>query len=31
VGSSFTPYQGRGFWARDASLELWLNLLAQEV
>jgi hypothetical protein len=31
VGSSFTRYLGRGFWSRDASIELWLCLLAQEV
>jgi hypothetical protein len=31
VGTSFTRYRGTGFWSRDASLELWLYLLAQEV
>jgi hypothetical protein len=31
VGSSFTDYRERGFWSRDASIELWLYLLAQEV
>jgi len=31
MGSSFTRYRGRGFWSRDATIELWLYLLAQEV
>jgi len=31
VGSSFIEYRGTGFWSRDASIELWLYLLAQEV
>jgi len=31
VGSSFTGYQGRGFWARDGKLELWLYLMCQEI
>jgi hypothetical protein len=31
MGSSFTAYRGRGFWSRDASIELWLGLLAEEV
>jgi hypothetical protein len=31
MGSSFTEYRGTGFWSRDASIELWLHLLAQEV
>jgi hypothetical protein len=31
VGSSFTEYRGAGFWTRDASIELWLYLLAEEV
>jgi hypothetical protein len=31
MGSSFTSFHGRGFWTRDASLELWLYLLASEV
>jgi hypothetical protein len=30
VGSSFTEYQGAGFWTRDVSIELWLYLLAEE-
>ena len=31
VGSSFTGYQGRGFWASDAKLELWLYLMCREI
>jgi len=31
MGSSFTSFRERGFWARDASVELWLYLLAAEV
>jgi non-ribosomal peptide synthetase component F len=31
VGTSFIRYRDRGFWSRDASIELWLYLLAQEV
>jgi hypothetical protein len=31
MGSSFTSFHDRGFWTRDASLELWLYLLATEV
>jgi hypothetical protein len=31
MGSSFTSFHEHGFWARDASLELWLYLLATEV
>ena len=31
MGSSFTEYRGAGFWTRDASIELWLYLLAEEV
>jgi hypothetical protein len=27
VGSSFTQYQGHGFWTRDAKIEIWLHLL----
>ena len=30
MGSSFIDYQGRGFWARDAQVELWLHLLSTE-
>src|SRR5437764_12773365 len=30
VGSSFTEFRGRGFWSRDASIELWRTLLARE-
>jgi hypothetical protein len=31
MGSSFTEYRGAGFWSRDAGIELWLYLLAEEV
>lgn len=31
MGSSFTSFHGHGFWTRDASIELWLYLLANEV
>ncbi len=31
MGSSFTDYRGRGFWARDADVELWLNELVAAV
>ncbi len=31
MGSSFTTYRGVGFWSCDASIELWLYLLAEEV
>jgi hypothetical protein len=27
VGTSYTDYDGRGFWARDSVVELWLNEL----
>lgn len=30
MGSSHVEYRGRGFWARDTDLELWLLLLADE-
>jgi hypothetical protein len=30
MGSSFTEFRGKGFWARDPGLELWLYLLAVE-
>src|SRR5262245_34035359 len=30
VGTSFTEHRGKGFWARDGALELWLFLLAEE-
>jgi len=30
MGSSFTRFRGRGFWSRDACLEVWLFLLAAE-
>jgi hypothetical protein len=31
VGSSFTCYRGHGFWSNDATIGLWLYLIAQEV
>jgi hypothetical protein len=31
VGSSFTSYRGHGFWSNDATIGLWLKLVAQEV
>ncbi|MHC4177060.1 MAG: hypothetical protein ACYSWU_06120 [Planctomycetota bacterium] len=31
MGTSFTEFKGRGFWARDSSIEFWLWLLAQEI
>lgn len=31
VGSSFTEYRGRGFWARDSKLEIWLYLLVKTI
>jgi hypothetical protein len=30
VGSSFTAYRGRGFWAQDPGIEVWLYLLARQ-
>jgi hypothetical protein len=30
VGSSFTEFRERGFWSRNASIELWLVLLVRE-
>ena len=27
MGKSFTEFRGRGFWARDTPLELWLRLV----
>jgi hypothetical protein len=30
MGSSFTEYQGKGFWARDGDVEMLLFVLAQE-
>src|SRR5438105_4492862 len=27
MGKSFTEFRGRGFWARDKPLELWLRLV----
>lgn len=29
VGSSFTEFRERGFWARDGLVELWLDALAE--
>ncbi|MBD2101662.1 hypothetical protein [Leptolyngbya sp. FACHB-261] len=31
MGSSFIDFKGYGFWARDASVEVWLDLLVQEI
>jgi hypothetical protein len=31
MGSSFTEFQGNGFWCRDPALEIWLYLLVQEI
>lgn len=31
MSSSFVSYAGRGYWARDAALEVWLWLLAEQV
>ena len=31
MGTSFIDFKGYGFWARDASIELWLYLLVQEI
>lgn len=31
MGTSFTDYRGRGFWARDSVLELWLFVLSLEI
>lgn len=31
MGSSFVSYAGRGYWARDTALEVWLWLLAEQV
>src|ERR1051325_4316007 len=30
MGSSFIDFRGYGFWARDATIEVWLYLLVQE-
>lgn len=30
MGSSFTEYNGFGFWARDANVEIWLALLVHQ-
>ena len=31
MGSSYTEFQGNGFWCRDPALEIWLYLLVQEI
>jgi hypothetical protein len=31
VGTSYTDYGGRGFWARDSVIELWLNELVASI
>lgn len=31
MGTSFTDFQGYGFWSGDPALEVWLELLAREV
>lgn len=31
MGSSYTDFQGFGFWARDGLLEIWLEALAEVV
>jgi|RhiMetdeSRZDD1v2_1073273.scaffolds.fasta_scaffold1058722_2 hypothetical protein len=31
MGSSYTEFQGNGFWCRDTALEIWLYLLVQEI
>jgi hypothetical protein len=31
VGTSFIDYRGRGFWTRDAKIELWLYVLCIEI
>jgi len=30
VGSSYTEFQGQGFWTSDTGLSVWLRLLARE-
>lgn len=30
MGSSYTTYRERGFWARDGQVEVWLYLLSEE-
>lgn len=30
MGSSFTEFRGRGFWADDGALEVWLYFLSEE-
>lgn len=31
MGSSFTEYDGHGFWARDEQVELWLALMVRQI
>ena len=31
MGSSYTEFQGNGFWCSDPALEVWLYLLVQEI
>jgi hypothetical protein len=31
LGTSFTQFNGKGFWTRDAYLEVWLGALVQEI
>ena len=31
MGTSFVEFNGNGFWAHDASLEIWLETLVQEI
>ena len=31
VGSSYTDFKGKGFWARDGQVEVWLYLLVEEI
>ncbi len=31
MGTSFTQYNKKGFWARDACLEVWLHFLTLEI
>src|SRR5687767_6487948 len=31
MGSSFTSYRGKGFWARDGQVQVWLYFLVEEI
>src|SRR3977135_974027 len=31
LGTSFIEFNGKGFWTRDAYLEVWLGALVQEI